>query len=94
MGCISLWVGLGLARMESESDAVRRSGVWALGLKDPWGGEVVSDAKPLWDITAAMMRGGCRAAVVAPQALKLLKTRACRSVADSIEDSMNETDSN
>jgi hypothetical protein len=35
MGCISLWVGFGLARMERESNAVRRSDVWALGFKDP-----------------------------------------------------------
>jgi hypothetical protein len=34
MGCISLCVGLGLVRIESESDAVRRRGVWALGLKE------------------------------------------------------------
>jgi hypothetical protein len=33
MGCISLWVGLGLARIGRESDAVRRSGVWALGFR-------------------------------------------------------------
>ena len=37
MGCISLCVGFGLARIERESDAVRRSGVWALGFKDPCG---------------------------------------------------------
>ena len=45
IGCISLWVGLGFARMESESDAVRRSGVCALGFRDPCGGRAdVSDA--------------------------------------------------
>ena len=38
IGCISLWVGLGFARIESESDAVRRSGVCALGFRDPCGG--------------------------------------------------------
>jgi hypothetical protein len=44
MGCISLWVGFGLARIESESNAVRRSDVWALGFKYPCGGIVVVDS--------------------------------------------------
>ena len=35
IGCISLRVGFGFARMERDSEAVRRSGVWALGLKGP-----------------------------------------------------------
>jgi hypothetical protein len=41
MGCISLCVGLGLVRIERESDAVRRRGVWALGLKE----ETVDDSR-------------------------------------------------
>lgn len=37
IGCISLCVGLGLARIGRESNAVRRSDVWALGFKDTCG---------------------------------------------------------
>ena len=54
MGCISLWVGLGFVRIESESEAVRRRGVCALGFREeedddddddePCGGGVHSEA--------------------------------------------------
>ena len=53
MGCISLCVGLGFLRIESESEAVRRRGVCALGFRDededddddgPCGGGVHSEA--------------------------------------------------
>jgi hypothetical protein len=43
MGCILLWVGLGFARIGRESEAVRRSGVCALGFRDPCGGRADED---------------------------------------------------
>ena len=34
IGCMSLWVGFGFVRIERESEAVRRRGVWALGFRE------------------------------------------------------------
>jgi hypothetical protein len=88
MGCISLWVGFGLARMESESNAVRRSDVWALGFKDPCPCGIVVDSEvyPLCGAVLLVATSMCRRIKVSlldvvawPDQGQTLEVHGCRN---------------